>query len=180
MTPKLSAIALFCEDAREEQGGLFSLIGVMPDNIEVPEIPGLIPKLAIYVRVNLEVGYNPRSLMLWLQGPNEVKHELTEFEADMIEKTRQQASADNNTIAGLQARAVSAPFPVFEEGRVQVILDVDGAEQVIGSVNFKKTEASGSSSASPQPSGQSQPAAPGSSSPRAPSPRGSPKKRRLI
>src|SRR5947199_412358 len=67
------AIGIFCEDIREEKNEVYSLIGVMPDNINVPATPGMLPKLAIYARFHVPPTLNVGAIDLKLRFANGVE-----------------------------------------------------------------------------------------------------------
>ena len=58
----ITAIALFCEDIREEQQGTSTIIGVLPDNLSVGPGPGFLPKLAIYLRIQIDHAVNVNTI----------------------------------------------------------------------------------------------------------------------
>src|SRR5262245_1416449 len=64
-----SVIALFCEDIREEKSGQDTIIGILPDALNVPQFPGALPKLGIYVRFHLNAESEFRSIRTRLRIP---------------------------------------------------------------------------------------------------------------
>jgi hypothetical protein len=42
------AMGVFCDDIREEVQGMHSLVGIYPDNVNVPVVPRMMPKLGLY------------------------------------------------------------------------------------------------------------------------------------
>ena len=136
---RLSVVALFCEDVREEKSGGETLIGIYPDNVNVPSIPCAFPKLALYVRINLNVEFDHPSLSLTLTMPDKTQVAVTQFERSLIDKALADARATGNPIAGLIGRVVSGNFPVPIPGRIVATVKVGDESIVAGSLNVQQT-----------------------------------------
>jgi len=132
----VSAVALFCDDIREEKSGAITLVGIMPDNVEVPSIPGALPRLAIYVRVHLKVELPPEPIEFFLTFTDGAQHKITEFSRELIETTTRDAVRGGNKLAGLFSNVLVATFPVPVPGRAFVTLKRGGEIEVIGGLNF--------------------------------------------
>jgi hypothetical protein len=136
MTDILSAVVLFCEDIREEADKRFSLNGVFGDNVLIPRVPVLLPKLGIFSRINVPLDKEIKSMKLELRFPENEPILLTTFDTEQI-KSQQKISRDQQSpFTGLLVRAIAAPAPVNNYGRVLAVLSFDGIEQVIGHLNF--------------------------------------------
>ena len=61
---KFSAIALFCEDIREEKSGQYAIAGILPDRLNVKRLPTVLPKLGIYLRFHLNTASKFRTTSL--------------------------------------------------------------------------------------------------------------------
>src|SRR5450759_2714461 len=90
-----NCVGLFCEDIREEVSGTHTIIGVMPDNITLagqsppPEAGAslLFPKLAIYLRLNIETANKPEgSITARASIPGMPEMPLGELGRDAIEQ----------------------------------------------------------------------------------------------
>lgn len=132
----IQAIALFCDDIREERAGSTTLVGIMQDNFELQNIPSALSRLAIYVRINLEVSEKPRPLSVLLEFPDGNRHTLGEFSKELVKKSQAEAKLANNTLAGLIANVVAPQFPVPQIGRVTVQLKDGNQLRIIGGLNF--------------------------------------------
>ncbi|MCB2060057.1 MAG: hypothetical protein R3E09_02485 [Novosphingobium sp.] len=137
---EVSAIALFCDDIREEKTGQYSLIGVVGDNINVPDFPGAIPKFAIYVRINLPVDFEPCDFETFLNFPNGERILLNTIEHDLVAKTINDAKAEHNLVAGIYSHLIAAPFAVQQEGRIWLELVWNHGKIILGSLNFGKAK----------------------------------------
>ena len=74
----LSIMGFFCEDIREESGGTFTLIGLMPDNVTVEELKHdggkegvslsnrMVTKLCVFVRANFDPDDPTQEILLHL------------------------------------------------------------------------------------------------------------------
>lgn len=154
MKPKVhpSVVAFFCEDIREEQSGTNSVIGILPDNMAVPQVPGVATKLGLYVRANFPVSKAPSELSVRLELPWEpYSIPIGRIEPELIKTTLQQAREQGNEAIGLLLKAISSPFPIVQAGRINVVAVVDKQEWLIGSLRItlasKPPEQAGTSGA---------------------------------
>jgi hypothetical protein len=138
----LSAVALFCDDIREERLGTLTLVGVMPDNVEVPAFPGALAKVGIYVRIHLDPNTDPGAIELLLTFTDGVQHKIGELPKELVDKSRADALAGGNPIAGLIANLSASPFPVPQAGRALVSLKYGDETQVVGGLNFSSPKQS--------------------------------------
>src|ERR1700710_2233278 len=110
----ISAMAIFCEDIREEVGGSVTLVGVLPDNINVgkfspTEVPvahsvnRMLSKLCIYARLHFDPDMDVGDPKLRLTGLGE-PIELGTAGEDVINKTRSDAKEKGNIHAGVVFR----------------------------------------------------------------------------
>jgi hypothetical protein len=132
----VAAVALFCDDVREERSGAITLVGVMPDNVEVPSVPGAFPRVAIYLRVHLDVDSEPKAMEVLLTFPDGNQHKIAEFSKEMVKMTQAEAASSGNKLAGFFGSAIASPFPVPSPGRAVVTLKRGDETQVIGGLNF--------------------------------------------
>lgn len=134
MTPEWSAIAIFCEDIREEKSGQDTLVGILPDNLRVASVPGMMPKLAVYVRIHVLRAARVREVNVRLEmldGTFAPVNDLTEVLA---------RDAGTSESIGLLAKTLISPFPVTATGRVKAIATVDGTDYVCGSLTIEIDE----------------------------------------
>src|SRR5437870_1805794 len=115
----VTAIALFCEDIRAEVLGTDSLVGVLPDNLAIGPTPGFLPKLAIYLRLQIydETQVQTIKGKVILPGGQEI--ELATFEN--IQDTKKKALENGMPYAGLVGKAVMSPVPIEQYGRIEVV-----------------------------------------------------------
>jgi len=136
---QLMAISVFCEDIREEKKGTDTLVGIYPDNVNVPKIPCAFPRLALYTRVHLNPSYNPGEMSLFLRMPDGYEAKLTTFPKELVEKATADANTASGPIAGLVSRAVAGSLRVQQAGRIVAILRSATDEYIIGSLNVQQT-----------------------------------------
>jgi hypothetical protein len=90
----ITAFAFFCEDVRRESGGKITIIGMMQDTLQLPEIPGEIRRLTVYARIRLDVDKTfdkPISLEMEVSDgsiSNETKEPIP---PDLLERTIKRA-----------------------------------------------------------------------------------------
>lgn len=136
-----SFIGLFCEDIREETAGTRTLVGILPDNILVSNLPGVLPKLFCYFHIHLSVDSTVTQLKARLKFPGGPVVEVADFEK-LIEPTKEGAKATGMPFAGLIATGGVVPAPVSQLGKIEAVVEVDGTEYVCGALNLVQPTAS--------------------------------------
>jgi hypothetical protein len=137
----VSAVAVFCEDIRQEQSGSDIIIGILPDtlNAVTEHTPGLpiFGKFGIYLRVHLDASLPPpkdisaRLVLL----PANVEVPLPGWDSKVIEAAFEGSRANDLPLVGLLLKAVSSPFPLREAGKIVAKVKVDGADYIAGQLN---------------------------------------------
>lgn len=151
-----SAVCIFCEDIREEKSGQDTIVGTFPDNLVVegapPPIPnskGIMPKLGIYLRVNVNTdGDKPSNISAKVLGSSGDIIAQSGWAPDLIDHSFEDAKRNQLPIYGLLLKLVAAPVPIAN-GKITVIVTVDGVECLAGALNVILP------SASAQPASQS-------------------------
>lgn len=147
----ISIVSLFCEDIREEKQNTDSLMGIMPDNLNVPG-PGAIPRMALYTRIHLNPAFDPGRIHIRIVQANGEEVSLGDIEPHLVKKARDDAVAAGVPIAGVISRAVFGNFPIKAEGVVRAIVLAAGTETISAMLNVKFIGAASAPSASaPQP-----------------------------
>lgn len=133
----LSAIAIFCEDIREEKQGTSTLVGVFSDNINVPAFPFAIPKLAIFLRINFPTaGRSPSEITVSMTQFDRDEEAFTIIGSELIEKSKLDAIRNNAAITGMVTKAVIANYGVERPGRVTLRISNAEVDFICGSLNF--------------------------------------------
>jgi hypothetical protein len=145
---EISAIALFCSDVRQERGGTETIVGILPDNVNVPRFPGGFVQMTIYVRIHLSTTYHPAEIVARVVLPDGKELDRAELQPDLIEQSREKAKVSGAPYVGLLARFAVAPLRIQEPGQLQAIVSVDGVDIVAGVLNCRLKEASTSPTAS--------------------------------
>lgn len=133
----ISMVAMFCADVRQEKGGTETIVGVFPDSVSLPNIPGAFSQMYVYVRMHMRPAFQPQSIITRLVLPDGNELDRTAMDADLMETARQKALANGSPYLGLVAKFVMAPMKVTQEGRLQAIVAVDGEDYVAGVLNFR-------------------------------------------
>lgn len=135
-----SVIGLFCDDLRMERSGQETIVGVLPDNINVPSIPGAFPKLCLYVRLHLDLKNKPKAITFRLDSPDELEHPEVAIENEVIESSYKSADELGHAYAGIISRTIISPFSISQPGPFQIIVSIDGDEIICGSMFVKVAE----------------------------------------
>jgi hypothetical protein len=131
----INAIALFCEDVRQEVGGTVTLIGLLSDNLAVPAFPGAMPKLAVYARVHVPVDQKPKAMRFFLCD-GDSKNEIGGFDEDFVSRTISETKAMDNSLAGFVLTVMASPYPISKESRHWVEMHWGTDTAVIGTLKF--------------------------------------------
>lgn len=131
------ALCLFCEDIRQEQGSQETLIGILPNNINVQSLPGMMPKLGVYVRYHFSIDYRPKSVQSFFLDTEENEILKMGIDESLLSETFSSSKRLNQPILGFMSRAVTAPFVFNHEGLYKVITDVDGEQFVAGILDIR-------------------------------------------
>ena len=153
----ISATAIFCEDIREEAGGSFTLIGVLPDVINIAPPPGpqeqmaaaqsqrpprrMLSKLCIFTRVSFDPAREFSSVNVRLTMPNGMSRELGEVPRATIEEARQFAKSEGHSTASVLVRHAFNDFKVGRPGEMKVEVLIDGAFMTAGALHFRQAPA---------------------------------------
>jgi hypothetical protein len=151
------ALALFCEDIRQEKNDISSLVGILPDNISVEGFPGFAPKLGVYIRINFDPKKKLVPISYELTLPDGKIIATENVKPQIAEKAQADSLRDENPIASLVSRVVMSPFPFEQAGRIRVFVIVGDERLLAGSLNIRPAT---SSSETLPPSEQSPDASP--------------------
>jgi hypothetical protein len=142
MTQPVHIVALFCADIREEKSGSLTLVGIFGDNVSIPRPPkdhpdatGIVPKLAVYVRIGFDVTAVPKEIALQVIMPNgeELPRQVIE-EKTIVEAGN--TKDKGNPLGSVIARLEFVPFPISKLGLMIVNAIVDGETFLAGTLNF--------------------------------------------
>lgn len=134
----LSGITIFCEDIREETRGTATIVGVLPDNIYLTAIPSVLPKLALFLRINFPVdGASPTEITVRLKQFDREEEDFTIIRSDLIKSTKRDAAASGASIAGLVTKAIMGSYPIERPGRITVRIRNAETDFICGTLNFQ-------------------------------------------
>jgi hypothetical protein len=139
MIEQFTILGLFCEDIREEQSGIETLVGILPDNISVPSVPGMMPKLCVYVRINFPPSFPMQPGSMVLRFPDGVEAAVGEFTEELIATARENTIAEGGPLAGIKSRATLGGLTFKEAGRIHLVAKLGDKEYLCGSLNIKVT-----------------------------------------
>jgi hypothetical protein len=138
----ISAVAIFCEDIREEKSGQDTIVGTLPDNLNVsspppsPDAVGMLPKFGLYMRINISTADQPKEVQARLIDPKGTVIAKSDWERSVLDKAFADARANAMPITGLVLKLVAAPFPIVAMGKLTAIAVVDSKEYVAGALNI--------------------------------------------
>ena len=145
-----SFVGIFCEDVREEVGGTHTIVGVLPNSVNIGGLPGMLPKLGAYIRIHLDKEANPTSLKARIKIPGGTVFEMADF-AELLGLTKDQAKANNLPFSGLIAKGTFSPLPITQVGRIEAIVEMDGTEYICGVLNLIPPELAATDSSTSAP-----------------------------
>lgn len=140
----VSVMALFCEDIREEKDGIVSLMGILPDTVNVAQIQSpsdegamtrVLSKFCFFARINFDPKDNPPEPSLRLVFPDGQTVDFGKVEAATVQKAITEALTAGTPLAGVISRAVLAGFraPV---GTVKLEVSLGGITHLAGAITF--------------------------------------------
>jgi hypothetical protein len=132
---KFSAIALFCEDIRDEKSEQDTITGILPDNINLPRSSAVLPKLGIYLRFHLNADSEFRTIRARLRVPGADELSLLALDESVLAEMRTNALSSGMPFAGLISKTMFAPFTVGAAGKFEVVAEIDGTDHICGALN---------------------------------------------
>lgn len=145
------ALALFCDSVRRERGGSDTIVGVLPDNMNIKETPAVLPRLSLYIRLQFDPDADVNPVSLFLRTPDGEMISLGVLAPEVFDRARRQAKENAKPYAGMIARTEMAPFQVIRPGRIDAIVKTATDEILAGHLTFKLSEESNSSPTEPPP-----------------------------
>jgi hypothetical protein len=146
----LHVVGMFCDDIREEKGGQTTIVGVLPDNVNLPPRPpgtsptarALMAKLGLYVRIHigLEDDIGPMSVKLLMPDGTEI--DMGSVDADVIALSKRQASEKGLPFAGIITNAVIQGFQVPLGGTIYGVVDIGDQRLTCAVMNLIPAEGS--------------------------------------
>lgn len=132
-----SAVGLFCEDIRQEINGIETFVGVLPDNLAIPAVPGMMPKLGIYTRVHITPDFDVKKISVRVDFFNGKRlQDLGSFNEEAINREKASARETGSPLIGFIFRATISPAPVTEFGRILLWVKIDDEEWPCGGLRF--------------------------------------------
>lgn len=128
------AIGLFCEDVRQEKNGQ-SLMAIWPDNVQVPQIPGALPRMAVFVRVQVEPTADIGAISAKILFPDKSEHPIGDFSAEQVKETQKTSREAGAPWAGFMLTAIAFGFPIEQTGRLLLVAKIGDEEIVCGGLN---------------------------------------------
>ena len=152
----LSIIGLFCEDIREEKGDVLTLVGLMPDNVNVEAVQRegkraenmpfsvnrVLSKLCVYARANFDPHDPIQEIGLNLVLPNGQKISIGGAVPEFVERAKVEAKEKNSPLAGVIMRAVLVGFVLPEAGILRLEASIGAEMRLLAVLNFLIAETS--------------------------------------
>lgn len=135
-------VAVFCDDVREEKTGADTIVGVMKDSIRVSQLPGIAPKLFVYLRINATFDALSKQVSVRLDTPWGETIPLGEITDELADEARQTFEKHGAPIVTVIAKTEFVPFKFIRPGRLSVVATVGGVDRVVGTLNVIGTEVS--------------------------------------
>jgi hypothetical protein len=139
-----SAICLFSEDIRAEKSGQDTIVGTLPDNLNLEGTPppagaparAMLPKLSVYLRINLDIDSgNPKAVAARVLNTNDDLLAQSDWTSDVIDKAFIDSRANQMPLVGLVFKVIMSPLPITGSGKIRVIATVDGTDYLAGALN---------------------------------------------
>lgn len=131
----VNAFAIFCEDVRREAQGRNTIIGVMPDTVRVPSFPGEMRRLALYIRLrlNIEASYESPIFIRVTSSPEEVLLDDHEpIPKEVVERSVSGAKQRGVPFGTIFARFELTPVSLQGPVKLTATLEFNDEQEVIG------------------------------------------------
>jgi hypothetical protein len=136
MAPTFTLLGMFCEDIREEKNGQDTIVGVLPDHIEIPRLSGSFAKIAVYLRFAFTPDSSVSNISYWIEMLDGTKIKK-EVDGKLILKAKDDSRESGHPLATIIARIRMGPVLVNNEGRFNLHASIDGDETLVSSLNVK-------------------------------------------
>lgn len=132
-------MGIFCEDIREEIASTQTIVGVFPDNLNIPHVPIGLPKLCLYIRIAVDPFIDIDPMTIWLVTPDGQEQQVSAIDPSLVASTQAIVRASGTPMATLISRVIAAGFPVVAFGRLRAVLRTKDEEIVCATLNFQPT-----------------------------------------
>lgn len=141
-------VGFFCEDIREEKNGQLTIVGTLPDNVQVPPPPSsqeprdgrqfaaIMPKLGIYIRVRVPLDIPPIPMKVSLSLPNGSSIVLGNVDSEIISKSKREAQEKGLSFGGLIFHAVMQGFQFGSAGLVSAVVEWGDNREICAQLNL--------------------------------------------
>lgn len=133
----VSVVGVFCDDIRQETAGTVTIVGVYPDNITVPLIPGVLPKLCGYVRMHLRPDFKPGRIVTRMLSPSGKELSASEAGVQLVDNMLKTARAEGKPYAGLVASFAVVQLQITEIGRLRLVVTIGEDEYIAAALNVR-------------------------------------------
>jgi len=137
----ISAVAIFCEDIREEKSGQDTIVGTLPDYLAIENAPQIsssrpmLPRLAMYARIQFDIDETPGDIAVALLDANGAVVAQTGFDPAVVKKSFSDTKANKMPLVNLIMKVIIGPFPIVRPGKIIAKLKIGDSERVIGALN---------------------------------------------
>jgi hypothetical protein len=139
----LRAVGVFCEDIREEKGGQLTIIGILPDNVNMPPRPEgaspatrvVLPKLGLYLRILMETEADVEPITVKLLLPEGEEIVLAEVDAALIAQSKKEAADRKLPVAGIVNQALMQGFRA-PTGTMYAAIETGGQRHICAVLNL--------------------------------------------
>jgi hypothetical protein len=138
-----SSIALFCEDIREEKSGQDTIVGTLPDTLQIagppptPNAKAMLSKIGVYLRINFNAdGDKPKDVSAKVLNTNNDIITQSSWDSSLIDKAFADAKTNQIPLVGLLLKIVVGPFQIADSGKITAIATIDGQDHVAGVLNI--------------------------------------------
>jgi len=109
----------------------------LPQNMNVPSMPGTLGKLGMYIRVNCDVSHVPKKIRFRLSVPG-IAEEIIIGTADetLLQQGKNEAISLKLPLAGYIIKGAITPLPIQQAGHVVMTAEVDGEDYPCGILNI--------------------------------------------
>src|SRR5215467_7522451 len=133
--PLWHAVGLFCEDIRQEQNGQ-SLMAIWPDNLNLLQLPTILPRIAVFVRIQVDPVASVGAVSASLRLVDGSENQIGRFTEGSVRDTQRASRDIGLPWAGFMLSAIAFGFTINSTGKMLIVARVGEEEIVCGALNI--------------------------------------------
>jgi hypothetical protein len=133
-----SAVAIFAEEVREQQGGRLSILNIFPDTIAVETVPALLATIHAYIRISYDPAHPPHAVAAGLRVGDAAPIMTQHFDPARLQKAVAETRMTGAKIGTIVARFGATNFQVHDTCLLNATVTWNDEEFIVGSLSIRR------------------------------------------